>query len=165
MDRFLPLNVHLMDEIGRWTNIITLRWTSGRSFDHGSSSWTNSDGRPRLSFWGGRVDGFLTMDRPVHGWIRTTDHKKYKMWTEVYGWTVRSHRPYFYVSVIGRWFKLIRFMGIGHKLEVFWNFSLRKISKNEFTEIDTYTGSGYVPDGRLWSVSGMSVSTNEDIIS
>ena len=36
-------------------------------------SLTHSDGRPRLSFWGERVDGFLTMDSPLHWWIRTVD--------------------------------------------------------------------------------------------
>ena len=34
MDRFfLPWTVHLMDELGRWTKIIILRWTSRRIFD------------------------------------------------------------------------------------------------------------------------------------
>ena len=28
-------------------------------------------------------------------------------------------------------------------------FSLRNISQNEFSEIDTYPGGGYVPTGRL----------------
>ena len=32
-DFFLPWTVHLIDELGRWTNIIILRWTSGRIFD------------------------------------------------------------------------------------------------------------------------------------
>ena len=72
--------VHLMDKFGRWTKIIILKWTSGRIFYHGpSTSWTESDDRPRLSFWGGRVDGFLTMDRPLHGRIRTTDDRNFHL--------------------------------------------------------------------------------------
>ena len=34
-------------------------------------SWTNSDVGPRLSFEGGRMDRFFTMDRPPHGRTRT----------------------------------------------------------------------------------------------
>ena len=34
-------------------------------------------------------------------------------------------------------------------VSAFCNFLLRKISQYEFTEIDTYTGSGQVPAGRL----------------
>ena len=47
---------------------------------------------------------------------------------------------------------------------VFWNFLLRKVSQNEFTEIDTYTCGGHVPAGRLWSIRGVSVSTNRNIM-
>jgi len=36
--------VHLMDRFGRETQILILRWTSGRIFYHGpSTSWTDSD--------------------------------------------------------------------------------------------------------------------------
>ena len=38
-----------------------------------STSLTNSDVGPRLSFEGGRMDRFFTMDRPPHGQIRTMD--------------------------------------------------------------------------------------------
>ena len=41
--------VHLMDEFGRWTKNIIL---------------------------GGQVDGFLTMDRPLHERIRAKDYNK-----------------------------------------------------------------------------------------
>ena len=33
MDQFLPWTVHLMDEFGRWTKKIILRWTIWRIFD------------------------------------------------------------------------------------------------------------------------------------
>ena len=36
-----------------------------------SISWTSLDAGPRLSFEGGRMDIFLTMDRRLHGRIRT----------------------------------------------------------------------------------------------
>ena len=61
-----------------------------------SISWTNSDAGPTLSFQGRRVDGFLTMDRPLHGRIRTTHDKKIlpdgRRWTgkrmkQTDGWT------------------------------------------------------------------------------
>ena len=41
---FWRWTVHLMDGFGRRTKIIILRWTSGRTFDHGpSTSRTDSD--------------------------------------------------------------------------------------------------------------------------
>ena len=40
-----------------------------------SISWTNSDAGPRLSFEGGRVDGFLT----IFGRIRAKDDKFHQM--------------------------------------------------------------------------------------
>ena len=55
-------------------------------------------------------------------------------------------------------------MGISHMVLVFCIFLLRKISQNEFTEIDTYTCGGHVPAGRLWSIWGVSVSTVIDLI-
>ena len=43
------------------------------------------------------------------------------------------------------------------------DFLLGKISQNELTEIDTYTGSGYVPAGPIRS-TGVSVSTDRNIL-
>ena len=41
----LAQTVHLMDRFGQRTEIIILRWTSGRIFEHGpSTSWTEMDG-------------------------------------------------------------------------------------------------------------------------
>ena len=55
-------------------------------------------------------------------------------------------------------------MGISHMVLVFCNLLLRKISQNEFTEIDTYTSGGHVPAGRLWPIPGVSVSTIRDML-
>ena len=45
----LAQTVHLMDGFEQRTEIIILRWTSGRIFEHGpSTSWTDLDAGPRL---------------------------------------------------------------------------------------------------------------------
>ena len=46
---------------------------------------------------------------------------------------------------------------------MFWNFSLRKISQDEFTEIDTYICGGHVSTWPIWS-AGVSVSTDRDFL-
>ena len=53
-------------------------------------------------------------------------------------------------------------MGISHMVLVFCIFLLRKISQNEFTEIDTYTCGGHVPAGPFWPIRRVSVSTYRD---
>ena len=80
-----------------WTNLDAgprLSFEGGRMdifFYHGLwTSWTNSDAGPKLSFWGRRVDRFLTMDRRLHGRIRTI--KKSTRWTEVDGQTDETDR-------------------------------------------------------------------------
>ena len=46
---------------------------------------------------------------------------------------------------------------------VLWIFQFRKISQNEFTEIDTLTGGGHVPARPIWSI-GVFVSSERDMI-
>ena len=65
-------------------NFIVDEWTD--FFYHGpSNSWTESDNRPRLSFWGWRVGGFLTV-HSMNGFGRRTI-KITTWWTEVDEWT------------------------------------------------------------------------------
>ena len=45
------------------------------------------------------------------------------------------------------------------------DFLLWNLSQYEFTEIDTFIGGGHVPAGLFWSIFGLSVSRNRDMIS
>ena len=56
-------------------------------------------------------------------------------------------------------------MGISQMILLLWNVLLRRISQNEFTEIDTFTRGGHMPAGPIWSIPGVSVSTNSDTVS
>ena len=96
--------VHLMDKFGRWTKIIILKWTSGRIFDHGPfTSWTESD--DRLTFWGGRLDGFGR-------WMMKISTR----WTEVDEWTGWRTIHYFLWRLYS-----INGWGWGRILERYWD--------------------------------------------